>query len=755
MRNIYLVILLINSIGLSFGQHDESLTPEERAYLFHVVKKSPILDTNIGRYFDYKGPVPYFPNRNINFDSLETTIINNPELLIIRKEEIAKSSKGILGETANKMALWELNKILLAKRGSEKELEPYLSKYKRFENALLSKLPESATRTKDNETIPVSKINPLLNPGISFDDKKAFVESMRLPTVEEEKQVIDAISFAVNDYVSNRSREIYEALGGIAEDYENILVAAGDGSSTSGLLEEREKDEKGRWNKGLPKAVGFFPYQTMIEPGEKKKPATIEPMRHAIIDLETAGDNKVTNVHFDVWGYNSEKQTTVVIERNGLSYPLFGSSDTRFLSPDSSFSNGTTLQAVINDLEKNKIGDLYEKIYGKKGYDYWIDYNKKKKDEVELKIEKNEYGYSTLHSQTLGTDKKATRKEKKARKGLSHPDDSQNSPRLTNESEKKKKRKGENNIVDLYARFEAYKKKIAELEKEKSEAIDLMAIYQQRLDTYKRLFGYKWAKYEENDGMYIFEDSSTFDIMTQDFTFAPRLVKEPFEVRLIAIPESSLSKNADEVMLHIHKTDGLKNYDARLQIALGDVFGSDQYQLSSSLLSNKDSVAVMQFFEGLLDRKVPFSITARGAGVGRWDGSAVVKELHPTELSSYPKDRNDPEFARLRKSELLVSLNRSIKLEINSYTDPVKSNLEISNEEIKSLMSRYKLNKNDILSAYRTAAILSKFKEEINVLAGTYLSREEAKIVIDRFNNEYNKTRVSIGATSIKIQELK
>ncbi|TNF47168.1 MAG: hypothetical protein EP305_08610, partial [Bacteroidetes bacterium] len=270
MRNIYLVILLINSIGLSFGQHDESLTPEERAYLFHVVKKSPILDTNIGRYFDYKGPVPYFPNRNINFDSLETTIINNPELLIIRKEEIAKSSKGILGETANKMALWELNKILLAKRGSEKELEPYLSKYKRFENALLSKLPESATRTKDNETIPVSKINPLLNPGISFDDKKAFVESMRLPTVEEEKQVIDAISFAVNDYVSNRSREIYEALGGIAEDYENILVAAGDGSSTSGLLEEREKDEKGRWNKGLPKAVGFFPYQTMIEPGEKK-----------------------------------------------------------------------------------------------------------------------------------------------------------------------------------------------------------------------------------------------------------------------------------------------------------------------------------------------------------------------------------------------------------------------------------------------------------------------------------------------------
>jgi hypothetical protein len=252
----------------------------------------------------------------------------------------------------------------------------------------------------------------------------------------------------------------------------------------------------------------------------------------------------------------------------------------------------------------------------------------------------------------------------------------------------------------------------------------------------------------------VFEDSCTFDIMTQDFTFSPRLTKEDFEVKLIAIPESSLSKNADEVMLHIHQTDGLKNYDARLQINLSDVFGSDKSDLNTTLLTNQDSVAIVQFFEGLLDKKVPFTIRARGAGAGKWNGFQVEKELHPVELAKYPTDRNDPEFARLRKSELMVLLNRSVQLEINSYTDPVRSNIEIKNEEINSLMQRYKLSKNDILSAYRTAAILNKFKEEINVLAGTYLDRQKAVSVIDRFNREFAKTRVSVGATSIKIQDL-
>jgi hypothetical protein len=164
----------------------------------------------------------------------------------------------------------------------------------------------------------------------------------------------------------------------------------------------------------------------------------------------------------------------------------------------------------------------------------------------------------------------------------------------------------------------------------------------------------------------------------------------------------------------------------------------------------------------MLDKKMPFSIIARGQGVGKWDGSRTIKELHPAELGSYPgssadekqKSRQDAIFQRLRVSEVFIQLNRSILVEINSYTDPVSSSITVTNADQLALMKQYKLSKNDLLSAYRSAEILRKLKAEVNYLAGTFLGREEAGIVIDRFNKEFAKARISIGATSIKLSEL-
>src|SRR5690554_7793083 len=69
-------------------------------------------------------------------------------------------------------------------------------------------------------------------------------------TEEEKKEVILAYNNAINEWVAQRTFQIFEKLGGEADYFENVLTAAGDGSTTSGLFEEREKDERGRWNKG-------------------------------------------------------------------------------------------------------------------------------------------------------------------------------------------------------------------------------------------------------------------------------------------------------------------------------------------------------------------------------------------------------------------------------------------------------------------------------------------------------------------------
>jgi hypothetical protein len=115
----------------------------------------------------------------------------------------------------------------------------------------------------------------------------------------------------------------------------------------------------------------------------------------------------------------------------------------------------------------------------------------------------------------------------------------------------------------------------------------------------------------------------------------------------------------------------------------------------------------------------------------------------------------DSSFLRLRTSEALIYIDRGIKIEINSFTDPVASNIQLTDPDILEKMKGYKLSKNQVLSAYRSKTMLLKLKDELNVLAGTYFNREEAKKIIDRLNKEIQKAKISVGATSFKLEELK
>lgn len=755
MRKILPFLFLFLTVN-SFAQVNEGLTSTERAYLFHIVKKSPILDQNFGRFFEYTGPQITLFDGTLNYDSVELLIINQPELLTIRKQEIAKSSKGLVAEAANKIALWELNKMLHAKRSSKKDLIPLKKQYEEFLRFLKPRLPSSLLIQQDEKKVLHKSMDNILNPSLSFDDKLVQLNSLKFLTIDDRINTLKAINFAINQWTENRALEIFHTLGSKSTYFENVLIAAGDGSSTSGMLEEREKNEKGKWNKGLPKAVGLFPYTPRKETIEEKKKtkSIIEPMRYVISDFKTADSNRMTKVHFDVWGYNTNKQTTVVIEKQGLSYHLFGSSETRFLSPDSTFSNGTTYQSIINDLEFKKIGDLNEMIHGKRGFDYWIDYHEKKRDQTELKIEKNEKEYSDLGYSPIKTKKNPSGKVKRSKRKAIKTGASDFYGAPTTNSGGKTKKKLQNEIVNLYNKFEMHKRKIVELKLQKEEAIDLRAQYQQRLDLMKRLIGHNWATYTEKNGIYTFQDSTQFNMLTQDFTFPTSKTKDDFEVKLLAIPESALSKNADEVMLHVNVIDAIPDADARINIEFEDVFASDKWELTRSIFQKKDSISVRLFFEALLKDKKDIRIIARGQGIGKWNGIQTVKDEKPIELNSYPKDKDFEILKRLRKSELIIRLDDEIEFEVNSYTDPVRSTISVSNPTVSSTMEKYKLSKNQILSAHRTASILKKAKSELNILAGEMLSRTEAKTVIDLLNKKIDKSKISVGRTSFKVRDL-
>ncbi|MBU2020358.1 MAG: hypothetical protein KJ941_11990, partial [Bacteroidetes bacterium] len=269
----YTILLFLTVTFSGFSQDFQSLTAEERAYFFHTVRKSPILENNMGRFLQYTGPDIRLTNGSVHFDSIEELIINQPDLLIIRNDEISKSAKGLLAEAANKMAIFELNKALLAHTNDDVELESDRLKYDDFERLIIRLMPYNAFKVRNDVRALHPKIDNVFNPSLSLNDKIAMLESFRFLDLNDRLEVLKAINYATNTYVEKRSSEIFQSLGGKAEIYENILVAAGDGSNTSGMLEEREKDERGRWNKGLPKAIGLFPYQVSIveKVNEKKK----------------------------------------------------------------------------------------------------------------------------------------------------------------------------------------------------------------------------------------------------------------------------------------------------------------------------------------------------------------------------------------------------------------------------------------------------------------------------------------------------
>ncbi len=740
MIRSYLVFIAVLSCFIVHGQEDTFLTPQNKAYIYHTVRKSPILENNIGRYIVYTGKEITLPNGEVNYDSTEQVIINEPSLLKIYSSEIRKAPKGILAELSNKMAIWELNKTLKAQRSKDLKKEGLEEEYARFELLLIKDLPEEALRQRKNNLEIHPKVLQLNNPMLTFDDKVAMIEGFASWTDQKKMQVIEAYNNAINIWVEERSFELFKKLGGSAELYTNVLTAAGDGSNTSGMFEEREKDERGRFNKGLPKAVGLFPYDPYIgrKENSKKNRDEIQPMGYTIHTFETPGRGKKTNIHLDVWGYNSDKQTTVVIEKGGKYYPLFGSAETRFLSPDSTFGGGLTYYTLIKRL-RNDMALLEDKVSGKKGYDHWIEYHEEQKQDKLKEIDKIERELNDIRYSTITT----------------------NDEKYTTDSQRKKRKKRQEKFVLYHGQLSAIEKKIRELKEDKEKVLTKKQALARRLQQMYDLIGTKWVDFEVNDGFYTFEDSAKFDIFTQEFSFPPSKKQETFQVKLLAIPLSEVSNQFDEVMLHINLTDAKPFYTAQVQLELNDAFDSDDFALKQDLLNDNDSIAVQEFFEALMEKKMYFNIIARGNGIGRIEDGVIKKKKDPETLNVYPgsndieraKSREDSTFRSLRKTTLTIFIDRCITLEINSYTDPVKSNFTPPSEDINEYMDKYNLSKNEVLSAYRTFETLQKMRMELNILAGKYLERPEATKVIDRLNEAIQDSRIAVGKTSFKFEE--
>lgn len=727
MKNLFLLIFItISWQGQSQrNQFPMMLNGEEKAYMYHIVMKSKILRKHLSPYFHYTGEMIYLPDNRVNYDSLEIMITQEPSLLVVETQELARQSKGLLSELTTKMALWKLNNALKFGALKNEEFQHLTEINKDYMDLVLQYLPPKAVKSRKGEAYVPKKIAQLATPTYSLNDKLAVIGGNSKYSPEDQKAIIDAYHRATNEWVEKESERVFHQIGGRAHTYINKLQAAGDGSNTSGLLNENEKDEKGKFNKGLPKAVGLFTYQLELRKDERGK-MEVKPTFTPENRFKTVVKPERTNVHFSVWGFNADKQTTICIQKGANTYLLYGSEKSRMLSPDSTFGEGLTYHRHIDKVENEFIADLKENIYGKKGFEYWINHNKELLDDVLMDIKKTEITLSNYRQHGASPGKRI----------------------------KKKKKRAQNNLIVLYEKKESLEKEIKELEIAWEEAMEKLNELETELDKMKKNIGYTWLEYEVKDSLYTFSDGATFNMKTQDFRFPITEYQEEFIVRTIAIGNVPFTKFVDEVNVHINVSNVEYREELLLDLALEDVFDSDQFLLERKLFSEADSTKMYEL-TGLI-QKNDFDYKIEGQGIGRIEHNIIEKDPSPIELSSYEGDKDQPKYKELRKTLVWVDDNEEKPfILIRSYCDPVRSNLNVEHKSISKLMSKYpQTTKNEILTGLRALTVYHKFIDEMIQFSSKNLERDEANKVIDLLESSKKKAEVKINKGTIKYKDV-
>lgn len=719
MLRLFLAFIFTSFFVIQYtNAQTQLLSSETRAYIYHIVKQSPVLESNIGYAFEYNGPIIKLKNGKINYDSIEYVIINQPDILVIRESELSKASKGLLAEVANKTAIWILNKSLNSVRYKQPDydnefIEDYLATFQ-------DKLDLQVTKSKSFELLFQVNTSPIFNPGLSLYDRDLLLLNLGYVKAEDRKTILDAQNEAVLTSVEKRAKRIFESLGGQYQKYENILLAAGDGSYTTGLLEEKERDEDGIWNNGLPKAVGLFPYQLEIRDEQ------VYSSRIALAKLESLGDNLQTNLHFDVWGYNTNKQTTVVIERQGKSYRLYGSSKTKYLSPDSTFSSGITFQKIINDLNDASYQRMQKKLYGQGGF-------VTQENKILLQIKELEVAIQDLLVAEEKSSKKPTKKQP------------------TNEPE---------GVSELKEKINELKDELSTIRDDMEPLLETYNETKKLIDYYQQNMGVRMVPFTEKEGIYVYEDSCLFNPKTQEFITPASENKELLNIRLIAIPDDPEGISADEVMLHVSKTDFNPMASPDLQLVLKDGFSSDKSEMKNSFyFSSDDSLKLKKFFKSYQNHS-PIVFDVYGQGIGVWQNGKIKKDLKPHELSSYPgiseedkiNSRESFPFSSLRRTQITVKKSHQLLIKIESFTDPVRSNFNTKNNKLSDLQKSGKLTTNDILSAHRSVTMLTEFSEAFLSLAQKEMKKELYEEFYKKYQQSLSESMIFVSSIPVSLK---
>ena len=692
MRGVWIWVVLgwstVANAGIFF-------TPAERAFLFHVVDKNEVLRNSLSPFFNYSGDSVYLTGdyQNVlDYDSISTMIIMEPSILQVDFEGMKRAPQSILAEASSKLALWKLVNVLESPAADANR-----SDYRAFMKVVHEKMPDAAFKNKDRISLR-KQVKELINPDLSLLDKREIIHEIDDIRLEDKRDILEALDMAYKAYTYKLTLRYFDMIGGQAARFENILLAAGEGSKTYGMMEEFDKDEHGRTKVSEPRGIGLFTYQYSIrkmDSGERNIFVKADP----IVEYQEFHDPKNTSLHLSLWGFNAFFQTTVVLKSGNKSYLLYASRDRQLLTADSAYSHGKTYHDHIADIEKRVIPGLREQLYGKDGYHaskaHWKDrktfyYDRIRETELELR-------------QYQGVNKK---KYKRAQD---------------------KYIQANNQYSNAKSRY----KKVNRVIFDKEQRLEYL---EDQLYYMKSNLGFTPQGYELQDSLFVFEDGSTFNPFTQDFHFNS-IARGEFSVRLISIGSKPHSKAVDEVQLLVNVLKRPEPSQVNVDIEIADSFDPDAFHSNAIAFEGVDKNALNALIDHIVEEKKLGVAVLRGGGIGRrTDDGTLVEHKEAEELQSYPgltkrdqeKNRMKPEFKDLRATKVALFIDGTFNIQIASFTDPVVSRIADKDTAVARLMSETNINSgNDILSALRT---METFEHLINLLQSTLAERDDLSV---------------------------
>jgi hypothetical protein len=730
MTKLFTLFLLLFSYT-SFAQTEwKDFSGKQRAFFYQLTRNIENMNTQVFHLFEFTDSIPYINDTLADFPYVEKQIVADSSKLILHKSEFSRKNNGIISDIATHYASWELG-LMLQFRESNKPKFAYLKeKITIFEDYVREKAPQSSIRILSDGSYTLSpSIQKYYAPNLSINEKIAAIKNSSF-SLNDQLLIIRSIYYAQEKYINTRSKEIFELLGGETEHYKNFLVGAGDGNSYS----ELESVLRTKYSRALPDPKTYFKFDTETKLDKATKRQTLYCKTNPIKHINTI-KNLQTKVHLDVWGYHPERQTTIVIQKGGNSYLLYGNSENRYLTPDSTFEKGSTYWRLIYELENIHIANLREMIYGKRGYDYHIADTEKEIQKSILYIKESEEKLNKMRYSPIAKPKVKKKKKQLKDKNLGYSDQA-GKGHITGKITKdvKEKNKEQSRLVHLNTQLKEQKRLLKQLKADKEKAFTVLASYETQLDLMKKNVGDVFVEFEKDkNGNFLFNDGTIFNYLEQDFTFKPSNNTESFDIITVAFGEKVFSKTSEEVFVHINVTH--PELDSKYTLYIES---SKENKLSVS-----DSIQIMELFTALGTTDKPLNIEAIGGGIIGGKSQDYYRDSLAMVII-YSKEEEKLNTVYMYN----VTIDDNINLNVRTYRQamlPDQFTKKYGSYYTKAKSKNEQLNEIDFYTTYLAKKRLTLYIETLTGCANEWLIDSDYQSeVLNKLKKAKNKKYYSV-----------